>query len=624
MIRLSGALTVLMLATSGLQAQIAGGVYTSNGSDNNPNQTPAGNNDVISNNGLYLQDTIHSGKTVIVPSYDLRYSSFATHAYQNYLTHTFTLDWSHPSLFMSSSRAKAIAAHIAADSAVERDTIEDIADSAKDALVENLIMIGDAAENGGFGDDDTVTIQDTNKASGLHPVKPTHPINQTDSSDLSDASDDTDTTSTVSSAAHSVTPKDSLPSTAAVDSLQAKFGRQFAEIADSLDENNGSDSIKRWVEFRVRAVVRSMVDSFPGDSSAIIIRDSVERFIARLQKYVPPIPHTALTVAEVEDSTIYAPLSLPRESLHDWSQSDLTLETSDDDTARYSLELEAQYELRSDFTTADSLGAHIGSLTATAHQASSATFNIYEQLALSNTKYALFDTLNNTQTFGSVQARWQPTPRFTGMAEIGFGVKRYSTQQVDTQKVIQNKKIVDVVVKSATSATQFLLGIGGFWRVWRQTSVGATFFLLNNPSNNARISANTYLVRRHGAFDLSDDRFTYSGLDSRLYFKQQLFSSVELGLTFAANGKNYNQYAFQDVVKVTKLGTINTLVRTKNLRQDSYRMGEMQITKTWFLEHFVFSEISAEFLLGYIGNASNDPNFIFHDGYATVNLSVAL
>lgn len=635
------AVLLLCIATAA-HAQFAVGVSTSNGSDNNPNQTTGGKGDVIGSNGIYLQDTLHWGAGAFVPSYTFMLNSFAKTPNDNYVTHLFELDWIHATLFMPARVRTIIAEQAARDSIDDADTSDDeTTDSVKDALVTELERIADAVESGGYDSapaaqpqpDTATAARDTSLRSAGTPSDTTDTTDSED--DVADSTAAPDSIATAKVPAASVaTAADSTRSDSAVvdpiEALQGFIANQFTDLADSLDNADGSDALKIRVEQRARAIAHALVDSFPGDSTALVIRDSVERFIVHLRRYVPPVvaADTAAESPESEDdTTIYAPLSLPRSPIYDWTQSDLSLETSDDDTARYALDLAAQYELRIERATGDSLGAHDASLTATAHQAFTGAFNLLERIQLTNTNYHVYDTLNNTTVFGTVQGRWQPSPRFTVLAEVGVGLKDYSEQQSDTQTVLTKQfpqQGQRVVVTSPTSSSQILAGVGAFWRCFRTTTIGAQGFYLNNPANNARVSANTYLVRRHGAFDLNDDRFTYTGTDVHAYLKQQLFGDIELGLTYEHASRTYNQLAFKDVQLKKRLVTIDAQIRTKDMRADTYQNGELQLTRTFYFDHFVFSQLTLEFLFGYIENKSNDPNFKFHEGYGTMNLSVDL
>ena len=624
---------VLLLACAPLAyAQFAAGIGLSNGPDNNPNQAPGGGKDFVGSNSAYLQDTLHLGVFDIVPSYSFTLNSFAKASGSNYTTHLFDFLVMHPTLFMPRSVAQAVARAAAADSADDEESDDESADTVKDLLVARLHRIAAAVENGGF-DTSTAVVPSTPSPADTS-LKPGAPADTTGTDESGDEGDDDSTAAATPAPIDSISASTAAVSAAAdtsgmdaIDSLQQYFADQFDAVADSLDNADGSEALKMWVERRVQTIATALVDSFPGDSTSLLIRDSVRVFITQLRAYVIPVDSTpAATVDEEEDTTIYAPLSLPRTSVFDWAQSDLTLQTTDDDTARYALELTGEYELRKDAAPGDSLGSHVASLDLMAHQAFTRAVNVFEEVNVASDNYAVLDTLNNTTATALIQGRWQPSPRFTLLAEGGFGYKHYLTQQYDTVTVYTKKLPQEgtrVVQATATNASQAIVGTGIFWRVWRPTTLGGTVFYLNNPANNARVSANTYFFRRYGANDLNDDRFTYTGTSAHLYFKQQIASDFECGLAYEHSARTYNQLAFKDVVKkIGKKLSIDTQVRTDQNRQDTYENAEFQIVKTFYFDDSWVSQFAIEALAGYTNNKSNDPNFKFHEGYATLNLSV--
>ncbi|HZV12541.1 MAG TPA: hypothetical protein VFA55_04955, partial [Candidatus Kapabacteria bacterium] len=210
----------------------------------------------------------------------------------------------------------------------------------------------------------------------------------------------------------------------------------------------------------------------------------------------------------------------------------------------------------------------------------------------------------------------QPSTSFTGMFELGYGVKDYDVQEVDSVVHPVTKKVS--LEKSTTVATQVSIGLGAFWRIFKPTMIGAIFYYLNNPSNKARIAATIYLNRRFGFNSIFDDRFSYSGPEWRLYFKQYLFDKIQLGLNYTTASLAYNQVANS----ITKVKGVSVLTPTKNQRKDMQDAYELQFTRDYDVSIFMFTQFTPELLIGSIKNNSNDPTFVFHEGYVMLNLSL--
>ncbi len=604
-------------------AQFSGELSTNNGTDNNPNQAPNAKGDVVGEHTLMLSDSLRAfGASYFLPSYSFKYNTFVVNPVQSYVTHSFGLSWTQPEFFMPRRVAEARKKQHILDSIEE----EKSTDSVKDGLVARLHAVGDTLDNADIEDTTDQndiganTTADTSSAdtsaadtTGANDEDSTEADTSASASDSSSADStvaaDTSTAESDTSSAGS----DSTEAESPQDSLKDKFVASLNAMADSLDGTEGTDSLKLAITKGVLLFERAIADSFPHQPFIKQAHDSLEAFIGSLRRYIPPPKDTS---KDEDDTTIYVAVSLPRSSMYDYTESDVSLETTDDDTASYDLTIGTTYDYLLDASPGDSLGSGTLGATLQLNQSPDKAFNIYESAAINHVNYATLDTMNNTQYLFSVQGRMQPSTSFTGLFELGYGVKDYDVQEVDSVVHPVTKKVT--LDKSTTVATQVSLGLGAFWRIFKPTMIGAMFYYLNNPSNKARIAAAIRLNRRFGFNTLFDDRFSYSGPELRVYFKQYIFDKIQLGLNYTSASPAYNQVAYD----VTKVKNVTVLVPTKNQRKDTQEAYELQLTRDYDVNLFFFTQFTPELLIGSIKNNSNDPTFVFHEGYVMLNLSL--
>jgi hypothetical protein len=634
-------LIIAACAIQNAQGQIAAGLQLSNGADNNPNLTPQGTKDVVGTNGLYLQDTVRTGASFLLPSYTFSYYSFSKTPKENFLIHNIDVGWHHPTYFMSDrvrrmhdSAANTEALSDQSDTSGASDSSdsseEESDDPPKDAIASELRGIAEAIFSGGY---DTGAAPDTSSPADTAAADTTGASDE--AADDPEAADSATSSSTVSpTSTVSAVSADTARVTPA-DSLQSALSDLMNFVADSIDFNDGSVPIMQWAAGQARTVERALLDAFDTDSAAIQIRDSIEVTIRHLAAYIPPPVDTSAIKSvgpahvsedvpkhKEEEPDFTVPLSLPRTPISDWSWSDLSLTTDEDDTASYELEVGAAFERRAESgNNKDSVGSSTPTLRVQAHQAfGGRLFNVAERFELTSYKYAAYSNLDNMQLFPRLQARWQPTERFTVIGEAAYGYRNYANQQIDTQ-VIKGKQYE---IKAAQNATIATYGIGAFFRIAEPTAVGAMIQGSAAPqgSSSARVSVNTYYARRKGAPDLSDDLFTHTGIEGLAIVKHDLGWDTEIGAHAGYSAYTFNQYALTEVVVKGKKLVVTLLKTSNELREDNVRSGELSIAKTFAFENFPLSSLVVQLLAGYNEARSNDPNFTYHDGYVMLNVNV--
>ncbi|HZV12509.1 MAG TPA: hypothetical protein VFA55_04795, partial [Candidatus Kapabacteria bacterium] len=395
----------MLLYMNAAHAQFSGELSSNNGVDNNPNQAPSAKGDVIGEHMLMISDSLHAfGASYFLPSYSFQYNTFVVNPVQNYVTHSFGLSWTDPELFMPKRAAVAIKKqHIA-------DSIEELKneDTVKDTLVARLQAIADTLDNADIVDSSALNATSANAEADTAADTSTADItgasdeDSTESDTSASDSTSTDTTATDTSAAESDTSSasDSSEAESPQDSLKDRFVASLNTIADSLDNADGTDSLKLAITKGVLIFEQSLADSFPHQPFVKQARDSLEAFIGALRTYIPPPRDTS---KDEEDTMIYVAVSLPRSSMYDYTQSDVSLETEDDDTASYAFTLGTTYDYLIDAGPGDSLGSGTVGATLQLNQSPDKYFNIYESAEISHVNYATLDTMNNTQYLFSMQ-----------------------------------------------------------------------------------------------------------------------------------------------------------------------------------------------------------------------------